>query len=154
MSINGRIALGFFGAIVFLGGIAANNYFNMRHNEGLFNRYQEASEQFSFLPAQEIDHLKWVAKVNDLFLMDDVTKQTVETDDHKCSRGKWLCGGGADTLAKSEPASADLIRLLKKPQSRLHDSAITIKSTYRPFDSSLQAATSLPVAFPSKGNLQ
>ena len=42
-----------------------------------------------FLCGREMDHLKWVAKIDELFLK-NLPGLVIQTDPHKCGLGKWL----------------------------------------------------------------
>jgi methyl-accepting chemotaxis protein len=84
-----------------------------------------------FLSAKEVDHLKWVAKVNELFLK-NLPELKIQTDDHKCSLGKWLHGENAGKAAEGHPELARLIGVLKEPHQQLHQSAVEIQNVYKP----------------------
>ena len=83
-----------------------------------------------FLAAKEADHLKWVAKVEELFL-ENLPALVVETDDHKCSLGKWLHGEGAKKHVEGKPELARLVEALKEPHRKLHQSAVEIQKVYK-----------------------
>ena len=83
-----------------------------------------------FLAAKEVDHLKWVAKVNALFLK-NLPKLEIQTDDHKCSLGKWLHGEGAKQAVAGHPELAELVEALKEPHKKLHQTAVEIQGKYR-----------------------
>ena len=83
-----------------------------------------------FLAAKEVDHLKWVAAVDELFL-ENLAELKVETDDHLCGLGKWLYGEGAQKAATLDPRLASLIESLKAPHRRLHESAVEIQKAYQ-----------------------
>jgi hypothetical protein len=67
-------------SIWFLKGILSSNY-----------KYANAAEQNNFMVAKEVDHLKWVATVQDLFVNNQKTL-VVELDNTKCGLGKFLYG--------------------------------------------------------------
>ncbi len=93
--------------------------------------YEQADADLpGFLATKESDHLKWVAKVEQL-LIQNLPKLEVETDDHKCSLGRWLHGDGAKKAAEGHPEFAQLIDNMKEPHNHLHQSAIEIKSVYK-----------------------
>ena len=83
-----------------------------------------------FLAAKEVDHMKWAAKVNELFLK-NLPELNVETDDHKCSLGKWLHGKEAKEACEGHPELARLVEALKEPHRKLHHSAIDIQNVYK-----------------------
>jgi len=83
-----------------------------------------------FLAAREVDHLKWTAKVNELFI-ENLPELSIQTDHQKCGLGRWLYGKGAKKAAEGHPELAKLIEALKKPHMDLHRSAIGIQGEYR-----------------------
>jgi len=96
------------------------------------DHFQQADTNLpGFLAAKEVDHLKWVAKINELFLK-NLPKLEIQTDDHKCSMGKWLHGEGAKQAGAGHPELAALIETLKEPHKKLHQTAIAIQEKYRP----------------------
>ncbi|MCP4716714.1 MAG: methyl-accepting chemotaxis protein [Deltaproteobacteria bacterium] len=105
---------------------------NLRFQEvrRLNGRALQGNEQMHFMLQKEIDHLKWMKALGDLFLRDEVTTLSVETDDHKCGLGRWLYEGDAEQLASRDPALAHLVEQLKDPHRRLHESAIKIDQAY------------------------
>ncbi len=93
--------------------------------------YEQADADLpGFLATKESDHLKWVAKVEQL-LIQNLPSLEVETDDHKCSLGRWLHGDGAKKAVKGHPELAQLVDNMKNPHMHLHQSAIEIKGTYK-----------------------
>ena len=83
-----------------------------------------------FLAAKETDHLKWVSKVVELFLK-NLAELKIQTDDHKCSLGKWLHGAGAREAVEGKPELAALVEALKDPHHNLHQTAIEIQEVYK-----------------------
>ncbi len=93
--------------------------------------YEQADADLpGFLATKESDHLKWVAKIEQL-LIQNLPELEVETDDHKCSLGRWLHGKGAKKAAEGHPEFAQLVDSMKEPHNHLHQSAIEIKSIYK-----------------------
>ncbi len=83
-----------------------------------------------FLCAREVDHLKWVAKIDKLFLQ-NLPKLEVQTDPHKCGLGKWLYGEGAKKACEGHPELARLVEALKEPHAKLHGTAVDVQKVYR-----------------------
>ncbi|MCP4376369.1 MAG: methyl-accepting chemotaxis protein [bacterium] len=83
-----------------------------------------------FLTEKEVDHLKWVAKCEQLFLQNLKTLE-ITTDDHKCSLGKFIHGLAGKKIAESDPKLAALIETIKAPHAKLHASAIEIQDAWR-----------------------
>ena len=84
----------------------------------------------SYLMAKEVDHLKWLKAVNDLF-MENREKLDVTTDDHLCALGKWLYGEEATQAVQRSPSLGPLLEALKEPHRRLHESAKNIQTAYK-----------------------
>jgi len=84
-----------------------------------------------FLCAREVDHLKWVAKIDELFLK-NLPKLEVQTNPHKCGLGIWLYGEGAREACKGHPELARLVEALKEPHAKLHGTAVDIQKVYKP----------------------
>ncbi len=93
-------------------------------------RFQQADASLpGFLAGKLVDHLKWVAKVKDLFL-DNEPKLVIQTDDYKCGLGKWLHGEDAKKAIEGHSELAVLVDALKEPHQHLHQSAIEIQKVY------------------------
>jgi methyl-accepting chemotaxis protein len=79
---------------------------------------------------KEGDHLRWVKKVQDLFMLNQA-KLTVQQDPHKCGLGKFLYGDGAKELAEHHHSVAKLLEEIKEPHARLHASATLIDKAWK-----------------------
>ena len=84
-----------------------------------------------FLCAREVDHLKWVAKIDQLFL-ENLPRLDVQTDPHKCGLGIWLYGEGARKACEGHPELTRLVEALKEPHAKLHGTAVEIQKVYKP----------------------
>ncbi len=93
------------------------------------------------LAQKEVDHLNWVNQVNGLLTDENITKLTVQTDDHKCGFGKWLYGEGRKEAQHLVPTLAPIFKEIEAPHKALHDSAIAIGKVFR------QANPRLPTLF-------
>ncbi len=91
-----------------------------------------------FLAEKEVDHLKWVAEVNNLFLQ-NLPELIIITDDHECGLGKWLHGEGAKKVTQGNPVLASMVASLKEPHYKLHQTAIAIQEVYKPIHPGLTA---------------
>ena len=93
--------------------------------------YQPADETLpGFLAAKEVDHLVWADKLN-RDLLNNVAKIEVQTDDTKCSFGKWLHGPEAQKAAAADPQMAALLEAIKEPHRQLHQSVLEIQKVYK-----------------------
>ncbi|MEJ2033062.1 MAG: methyl-accepting chemotaxis protein [Deltaproteobacteria bacterium] len=137
MTIPRKIDLTFGIILLLMFAIVTANYLGI---DGIVHDAEKviAGNQLDNLFAQkEVDNLNWAAKVNGLLTDEDVTRQEVEVDDHKCSLGQWLYG---DERKKTEvllPELAPLLQSLEEQHRRLHESASEIVRVYRPTDPEL-----------------
>ena len=67
------------------------------------------------LAQREVDHLNWVNQVNGLLTNDKITELAVQTDNHKCSFGKWLYGGERKETERIVPSLSPLLKRLRPP---------------------------------------
>ncbi|MBU0756072.1 MAG: CZB domain-containing protein, partial [Planctomycetes bacterium] len=74
------------------------------------------------LKEREIDHLKWMKKVEDLFV-ENQSGLEVQTDDHLCHLGKFLYDGRLDEMRTIDPEIVEIFDGMKDPHARLHQSA-------------------------------
>ncbi len=83
-----------------------------------------------FLAQKEVDHLKWVEKL-DVYIDDAQNKELdLEKDDHKCSFGKFLYGEERNEIESKVPALASLFEKVELPHEKLHGSAIHIEGVF------------------------
>jgi len=129
-AIGHKIGLGFSGGVVCLMMIALYNYFCLSSIERMAVASEINNQDLSYLLNKEVDHLKWVLQLNELFVRDDVTTVQVQTDEHKCSFGQGLYGEKAELMAKKEPALSQLLEAIKEPHARLHQTARKIGATF------------------------
>jgi methyl-accepting chemotaxis protein len=73
------------------------------------------------------DHRCWVTQVNQAMLLGR-KNLGVQTDPTKCALGKWLASDEAKKYAESFPALAAILKDIKGPHEKLHESAIAIQA--------------------------
>ena len=139
LKIRTKLSIGFGSLIVLLLVISLLSL-------GGFNRIKKANQELVqkknneiFLVEKEIDHLNWIRKVTDLFMMDEVTTLKVETDHTKCGLGKWLYSKETQEMMQKDKQLAQLLNKVKAPHEAIHQSAVKIKKTYVAFDVSVDA---------------
>ena len=94
--------------------------------------FKRADEKLpGFLADKEIDHFKWMVKLNEVFLK-SLPELNVETDCHKCALGKWLYSEDAKAATASNEELAKLLEAVKGPHQRLHQSATEIQKVWSP----------------------
>jgi methyl-accepting chemotaxis protein len=91
------------------------------------------------LAQKEVDHLVWANQVNALLTDDTITTLEVQTDHRKCAFGQWLYGEGRNNAEKTVPELAPLLNEIEKPHERLHNTAISIKKSFKQADPNLPA---------------
>ena len=126
MKLNTKMYLGF-GALVLLLAIGAANSFWAIN--ALVTSGQDAIDTGNkavFLTAKEGDHFKWVNQVMSLFMNNEKTLN-VTLDPTKCSLGQYLNSPQTKALAALDPKLASLLKDIKTPHEKLHQSAAKIK---------------------------
>ncbi len=111
------------------------------HNSaiGIDKVFEQADARLpGFLSAREVDHLKWVARIDKLFL-NNLPELNVQTDPRKCKLGQWLYGEGARKACEGHPELTRLVEDLKVPHAALHESAVGIQKVWRQNHPGLEA---------------
>ena len=104
MNLGKKLGAGF-GAVLFLLFIMACwGVFGISGIVGDAEEVISGNKLDGILAQKEVDHLNWVSKVNALLIDENITKLTVETDDHKCAFGEWLYGEGRKEAEKMVPS--------------------------------------------------
>ena len=89
-----------------------------------------ASDQDIFIVHKEVDHLKWVNRVKDLFV-NKLDRTDVQLDYTKCGLGKFIYGKKGKAMAASSTELADLLETIKTHHINLHQSANLINDTVK-----------------------
>ncbi len=131
LTIGKKIALGFSVILFLLSVVGALSYFGVGGIVHNASQVIDGNKLDGILAQKEVDHLKWVGKVNALLTDDSVTKLEVQTDDHKCGLGKWLYGEERKTAEYLVPSLAPLFKSIEEPHRHLHASAIDIDQHFR-----------------------
>jgi methyl-accepting chemotaxis protein len=107
--------------------VALNSVWSINNILSGSRTYADAADYDNFMVQKEVDHLKWVNRVQDLFV-EKLDHTDVQLDYTKCGLGKFLYGDEGKALAKSDPALANLVEAIKQPHIHLHESASLINS--------------------------
>ncbi len=83
-----------------------------------------------FLAEKEVDHLKWMSVLSDLFLYNKESLQ-ITTNPQKCGLGKWIYGEGARKASEGNIEIATLVDNLKTSHEKLHQSAVHVQKSYK-----------------------
>ena len=89
----------------------------------------DAAGSKTLMVEKEVDHLKWIGKVQSLFVENGKTLE-VELGPTKCGLGRFLYGEQGAILAKSDPKLAKLIDEIKEPHKHLHESGKLINEIW------------------------
>ncbi len=128
--------------ILFLTVINTYNYYSLNNISHTNEETIAYNNDNALMLEKEIDHLKWMKKLRDLFLDKDVTAVQVQTDHTKCGLGTWLYGNDVKKTVAGDPELAKLVESIKEPHHLLHQSAKEIDTTYIAFDTSLDSLLS------------
>ncbi len=124
MKLSKQIFLGFtvIGLLVLV--LGAASYLGIERIKSSAKEAMLAADAVAELKNMEIAHFKWAAQVEETLLQKYHKGMAVkvQTDDHKCSFGKWLYGDGRKEFDRNFPGLAPLIKQLEAPHRDLHDS--------------------------------
>lgn len=96
--------------------------------------FTQTDETLPVLLAQkELDHIKWMAHIKDVFI-EKVSEFDVETDYQKTSLGKWIYGEGTKKTVAGHEKLTQLLEDIKKSQRELHKSIIEVEEVWSPLD--------------------
>lgn len=139
LSIGKKLGVGFGSVLMLLIGIAIYTYFGFTKVDHLAHETEEMAEGNQFVLLKTIDHLNWVSTLSTLVFKEDVHSVDLQTDEHKCGFGKWLYSEETKKLATENKELGSLLKSVKEPHQRLHQSAIKINETYVAFNRALDA---------------
>ncbi|MCB2181930.1 MAG: CZB domain-containing protein [Desulfobulbaceae bacterium] len=137
--VGTKIAMGFGGAIGIILIISTVCYLGLLQIDELSHEVGQDNDHNAFVLIKEIEHLKWMAELSSLFLLNEVDSIQVQTNDHKCAFGKMLYGEAGREMASEDSELAAFLEEVKGPHQRLHESAIAIGDTYVAFDVSIDS---------------
>ncbi len=92
--------------------------------------HQADSTLPAFLAEKEVDHLKWIGKVQELFTQNK-EELKVQTNDHKCGLGCFIFGDKGQQAANADKEFAQLLEKIKEPHKLLHKSTIGIQEIWQ-----------------------
>ncbi|MBU2511884.1 CZB domain-containing protein [bacterium] len=138
LKIKSKLLIGFGIVISLLIVITITSYSGLISTIQLNGEVVQNNEKTILMLEREIDHLKWVHDLEDLFINEKVNKVTVQTDYRLCALGKWLYGDKIKEFVNGDQELEKLVETIKQPHQHLHESAIEIQSTYKSFDLSLE----------------
>ncbi|PHR28764.1 MAG: hypothetical protein COA36_05550 [Desulfotalea sp.] len=122
MSLTKKMTVGFGILLALLVGIGMTCITSSTRNMANLDQVIFADELKNTMLNLEIDHLKFMAKAQKVFLDPSVTKMEVITDDHQCGLGKWLYGSIRQETEHAIPRIASTLQNLEQPHADLHNS--------------------------------
>jgi len=125
--ISQKISIGYGVILAFLVISGGFSYFSL---QDVIKSAEKTAKINYKLEKMENDHVVWVNRVQSLFSNDNITKLDVETDDHKCSFGKWLYGADRKMAEQMVPELVPIFKKIEVPHNRLHASAIKIQEQF------------------------
>ena len=137
ITLRAKLTTGFSVMILLILLVSVLSIFRFIDVAALGTKAVEENSQQAFSLEKEIDHLKWINDVADLFLLENVQHLEVETDYTKCGLGKWIYGSEMGVLAAENRELGSLIAKIKPPHARMHQSAEKINQVYVEFDENL-----------------
>jgi methyl-accepting chemotaxis protein len=111
-------------------GIAFTSVGSIRKLLSANMQYSGAAEHKTFMVEKSVDHLYWIQKLQDLFVMNRASLD-VQLDHTQCGLGLFLHGEEGQRLAQSDPRLSTLLNDIKEPHKHLHESARVIKDGWK-----------------------
>jgi len=112
--------------------IGMNGVVDKMHHAG------ELQAMSKFMVEKEVDHLKWVNALSEVFTMDREFEK--QLDPHKCGFGKWYYEFvNSEEYANLPESEKQTIMAMEEPHRLLHNSAAKIKDIYQSADLTLDA---------------
>ncbi len=130
LSLSKKLYGGFaliLGLLVVLGVVLGKNLSQVRTQSG---KYSNNADSSKFMVEKEVDHLTWMAKLNDLFL-ENQDKAHIQVDPTKCGLGKFLNSDECKTMCQHDTHLAQLVDAIREPHKHLHESAVAINHTWK-----------------------
>ncbi|MBF0499927.1 MAG: cache domain-containing protein [Candidatus Riflebacteria bacterium] len=131
LSLSRKIWFGFLVILFFLAFVVMDSRFGVEDIVGKAKEVISGNQLRAIMTERELDHLRWVNKVNALLVDQNVKELQVELDDHKCAFGTWLYGPDRLETERLIPALKDLLKSIEEPHQLLHASAGEIKKVFR-----------------------
>jgi len=114
-------------SIFIAGGVATFLMDAILHNSSRFAKGAGYSTEILY---REIDHLKWLLQIEELFVMNKKTLN-VQLDHTQCALGSFLHSDAAEQIIQRTPETAVIFEQIVHPHRRLHESAGEIKAHWR-----------------------
>ena len=137
LTIGKKLACGFAAVLISLAVVVAMSFTGVGSIVENAEEVIYGNELDANMTQKEVDHLNWVAQVNELLTDEKVTKLEVETDDRKCALGQWLYSDARKEAENRIPALAAILKEMEQPHCDLHQSAVHIGEEFVQADATL-----------------
>lgn len=140
VSIFKKVGLGSGIVILFLMGISFQSVFGI---SGILSDSKDViygNKIDGTFAQQEVDHLNWINRISKLLNGEDPQSLDINTDHKTCSLGKWLFSDQRLKAEQMVPQLAPLLKKIEAPHREMHESAGTIKKTFKPGHEGLDIA--------------
>ncbi|MFC1490461.1 methyl-accepting chemotaxis protein [Candidatus Latescibacterota bacterium] len=130
LSLSIKLYIGFgvvLTLLVLLSGLVYKNLVSINHSS---TEALTSTDYDKFIVQKEVDHLKWVSALENLFL-ENLDKANVQEDHTKCGLGQFIYGEDGKMLAEWDEEIGVLIENIKEPHQHLHESAIHINEVWQ-----------------------
>ena len=131
LSLGIKFAAGFGLLIVLMGVVALWSFTGIKGIVGNAEEVISGNKLRGEITQREVDHLNWVANVNELLTNEKITELKVQTDPHKCGFGTWYYGDGRKHAEALIPALKPILAAIEEPHTLLHHSAEKIGKVFR-----------------------
>lgn len=127
-SIGTKITVLLLAVLLLTTGIGATGLLRVSQITSDMGEIDIANELHVALVEREVDHLRFLQKINAFFQDASVLSLDVEADDHNCRLGQWLYGEGRKQAELAHPKLAPMLKALEAPHERLHSSVLEMKA--------------------------
>ncbi len=127
LSLNKKIAIIIAILLLIIAGTAVMFLLRLNGVSEDMSRVSQSEQIGTVMLGREIDHLKWVNKLQVFVYDPEQHELDVQTDPTKCGLGKWLYGDGAKKAVEFLPAIKVYLDKIEPLHEALHKSAIEIK---------------------------
>ena len=131
LTIGKKLAVGFTVVLALMTVVGLLSYIGVGGIVGNAGTVIDGNKLDGLLTQKVVSQLVWAGQVNALLTDEKVTTLQVETDDHKCSLGKWLYGKDRKEAEILVPSLVPLLKSIEEPHRKLHHSAIEIDKKFQ-----------------------
>lgn len=130
LKISRKLTIGFGVVVLILCGVSFYASMSFGNAQESTNTSVTELNNGTLMVEKEVDHLKWMAELSDVFLDENVTTVSVQTDPTKCKLGVWLNDPMTKALAAEDPELARLFHEIDEPHRHLHETAVRIGRSF------------------------